>query len=397
MRVLWVTSHPPDPTRGGGWAFEFELVRLIAEHHEVTLLTAVDRDASVPAEVRDVVGRVVSVPWTVPSAPRSRLGLLWRVAREPIGGALAHASACAKALRDATALELRQGYDVVAVYPGESAEVLDVVSGPSVLFLTDIHTRQRENELALARTSRQRLLWRAELHKMRRWERRWYPRATVRTTVTAIDAAALRELTGLDAVVVPVTVGDEWFRTPTSSRSDHTVAFIGALDYRPNIDAVEWFCAEIWPHVAREHPSARLQVVGRKPVEEVRRAVGLAGGELFADVPDVFPHYWSAAVVVAPIRLGSGMRTKILHAMASGAPLVATSTAIEGIDLRADRDVRVADEPRAFADAVVADLRDPVAARARADVAAQTVSMYSTSAVQARVDDLLARAAASAR
>jgi glycosyltransferase involved in cell wall biosynthesis len=96
-------------------------------------------------------------------------------------------------------------------------------------------------------------------------------------------------------------------------------------------------------------------------------AARAAGARLFADVPDVRPHYWEAAVSVAPVRLGSGLRNKVIHAMACGAPVVATSTALEGIDATHGTHLLVADDAAGFATAVVDALLDPAGAVQRAD------------------------------
>lgn len=394
MRILWATSHLPDPARGGGWAFEFELIRSLCAEHEVSVVCLLDSTCAVPEQLLALGVNVCTASWIPPGRPRTSLGLLWRVLRVPTGGALAHVPRAAAALGEAVArLEGRARYDVVVVYPGEMAEVAAGTTAPSALFLTDIHTRQREAELAHARTARQKLLWRAELMTMRRWERTWYPKADGLATVSTIDARSLHELTGCRADVVPLMIGDEWFAPATVDRVSDVVTFIGALDYRPNVDAVRWFAEAVWPRVSLACPHARFRVVGRVPVREVRDVVSAAGGELVADVADVRPYYWSTAVLVAPIRLGSGMRTKVLHAAATGAPLVSTSVALEGIEIEPGRHVSVADDAEGFADLVVAALGDPIGARARAVAAAEVARSYSSAAVRTRLEEFLVRTA----
>ena len=126
-------------------------------------------------------------------------------------------------------------------------------------------------------------------------------------------------------------------------RSTNEVVFAGTLDYRPNIDAVEWLVDDMWPTVKARVPDAKLVVVGRSPTQAVADAVARAGGELHGDVADIRPFYWGAAVAVSPIRLGSGLRNKQLHAMASRAPLVTTPTALEGVPVKPGEHALVAD------------------------------------------------------
>jgi len=272
----------------------------------------------------------------------------------------------------------REGaFDLVQVTLGEIAPVLDAVRTVSALFLFDVYGRQVDREVANAPTPRHRVMWRIEAAKAHRWERRWYSRADTVACVTALDAEAINPVLPNPARVVPVPLADEFFEEPPRRRSSDTVAIIGMLNYRPNIDALLWFTSEVWPRVIERYPGARLQVVGRAPVDDVRTAVADVGGDLHADVPDARPYYWSAGVVPVPMRLGSGMRNKVLHAIATGAPLVATSTAIEGIGLEDEEHLLVADEGADdFAAKVVQCLADREGALRRAESARRFCERY---------------------
>lgn len=108
-----------------------------------------------------------------------------------------------------------------------------------------------------------------------------------------------------------------------------TVLFVGNFTHSPNRDAALWLAREIMPAVRARHPAARLRIVGAAPPREL---LELSGREVkvIADPPFVEPHVAAASVVVAPIRIGGGMRLKVLEALASGKPLVTTSRGAEG-------------------------------------------------------------------
>jgi len=141
-------------------------------------------------------------------------------------------------------------------------------------------------------------------------------------------------------------------RTPSSG-----LVFTGLMSYRPNIDAVTHFVREILPLIHRVRPDETFTIVGWGLTDEVR---ALLGPRVIAtsSVPDVKPYLASAAVVVAPIRMGSGTRLKVLEALAMARPLVSTSVACEGLDLEPGRDLIVADDPMRFAAAVIRVLQD---------------------------------------
>jgi glycosyltransferase involved in cell wall biosynthesis len=120
-----------------------------------------------------------------------------------------------------------------------------------------------------------------------------------------------------------------------------------------------WFAQEVLPLIQQEEPSARFMVVGRNPHRRLNVLRGRADVTLTGAVDDVKPYIAGAAVYVAPLRVGGGTRFKILEAGAMGKAMVSTSLGCEGFPVQNGRELLIADSPRAFADAVVALLRDP--------------------------------------
>jgi glycosyltransferase involved in cell wall biosynthesis len=108
-----------------------------------------------------------------------------------------------------------------------------------------------------------------------------------------------------------------------------TILFVGAFHHPPNRDAATWLAREILPAVLERAPGARLRIVGSGPTPEVRALAG-PQVELVADAPSVLPHLEEAAVVMAPVRTGGGMRMKVLQAMAAGKAVVTTPRGTEG-------------------------------------------------------------------
>ncbi len=134
--------------------------------------------------------------------------------------------------------------------------------------------------------------------------------------------------------------------------------FTGQMDYRPNIDAVRWFAADILPLIRRRHPAARFAIVGRAPSDEVRALAKLPGVIVTGEVPDVRPWLAAADAVVAPLLLARGVQNKLLEAMAMARPVVASSAAAEGIDAAAGEHLLVADDAAGMAAAVASLFED---------------------------------------
>lgn len=135
------------------------------------------------------------------------------------------------------------------------------------------------------------------------------------------------------------------------------IAFTGAMDYWPNVDAVSWFAERIFPAVREAVPAAQFTVVGSRPTEAVVRLARQPGVVVTGGVPDVRPYLAHAACAVAPLRIARGVQNKVLEAMAMACPVVASPQAAEGIRAEAGRDYWLAPDEAAFAAAVIDRLR----------------------------------------
>jgi glycosyltransferase involved in cell wall biosynthesis len=142
-----------------------------------------------------------------------------------------------------------------------------------------------------------------------------------------------------------------------------TILFVGAFHHPPNRDAAQWLAREILPAVLEHAPGARLRIVGSAPPPEVLELAG-PNVEVVADAPSVLPHTEAAAVVMAPVRTGGGMRMKVLQAMAAGKAVVTTPRGTEGYTgFGEEPPLAVGESEAEIAAATVALLADDAARR----------------------------------
>jgi sugar transferase (PEP-CTERM/EpsH1 system associated) len=141
------------------------------------------------------------------------------------------------------------------------------------------------------------------------------------------------------------------FRNPYPDEAPRVV-FTGAMDYWPNIDAVDWFARETLPLLRARAPAAEFAIVGANPAQAVLRLARLPGVRVTGRVPDTRPYLAHASAVVAPLRVARGIQNKVLEAMAMARPVVASPAAFEGVRAPAGTALLVADGPAATADAV---------------------------------------------
>jgi sugar transferase (PEP-CTERM/EpsH1 system associated) len=161
--------------------------------------------------------------------------------------------------------------------------------------------------------------------------------------------------------VIPLGVDLDFF-VPWQDRPPQVVPpviiFIGMMDYFPNVDAVEYFCREIFPLVRSTVPQVQFYIVGRAPTQAVLALGRQPQVTITGSVPDVRPYLGQAAIAVAPFRIARGVQSKILEAMAMGVPVVGTSLAFQGIEATEGNGIRKADDPVGFAQEVLPFLRD---------------------------------------
>lgn len=142
--------------------------------------------------------------------------------------------------------------------------------------------------------------------------------------------------------VIPNGIDLDQFQLRQTKRAPHTLLFVGSYDYLPNQDAVRVLAHQVMPAVRRQIPQARLQLVGRNPPAWMR---GLANEyiEVTGAVADVQPYLARAAVFVCPLRIGAGLKNKVLEALAMGIPVAATPLSVDGIHVKHGESAWIAD------------------------------------------------------
>lgn len=136
------------------------------------------------------------------------------------------------------------------------------------------------------------------------------------------------------------------------------LVFVGGFHHPPNTDAVRWFGEQVFPLIRQQLSEVRFHCIGSDPPETIIALGKQAGIEIHGHVPDLSPYMDEVRIAIAPLRFGAGVKGKVNLSMAHGQPVVATSCAVEGMHLRDEMDVLVADDAPAFADAVVRLYRD---------------------------------------
>lgn len=276
------------------------------------------------------------------------------------------------------AAALQAGPDVVVVdFPHAAVLMPDQVQTASVLFTHNVEAEIFERHARVA-TGLRRPVWRNQARKMARFEGEALRRFDSVIAVSARDADALRSRFALKTVERIDTGVDLDFFRPTPlpdppAAGEGTIVFTGVMDSPANIDGIAFLMDQVWPLVVQARPAARAVIVGRNPspaLVATARQRGLAW-TFTGYVDDIRPHVETGHLCVIPLRVGSGTRIKAFEAMAMSRPVVSTTVGVEGLDVVDGEHLLTADEPSAFAAAMLrllddAALRDRLAQAARA-------------------------------
>ena len=391
MRILALTSNLPYPPTWGAAIRNHRLLKYLAGRHDLTLVTYAAPDAAESVQAMESLGiRLLTVP--PPQRGRwKRFGQLASITSSRSYSGRMYVTSRMQAQIDE---ELAKSTPQVVLV--ESSLLMGHRFSAAVPIVLDEHNLEFEllERMATAESSPVRRRFAAhEARKLRREEIASWRRAFTVVFTSDREREIARSLEpSLVAETVPNGVDLDYFAPVDEMTTPGAIVFTGVLDYRPNEEAVTHFCRDILPLVVKLRPHAHLTVVGAN-IPSTLRGLARPGVEFTGRVPDVRPYLRAAAAVVVPIRMGSGTRLKVLEAMAMGKGIVSTSIGYEGIMATAGRELLAADEPAAFAAAVVSLLDDPEKAKSLGCNGRRLVeTTYGWDALAARMNRVLVSA-----
>jgi glycosyltransferase involved in cell wall biosynthesis len=377
MKILLISLFlPQEKAYHAGGRYVFEILKNLSRRHEISLATRLEEGESAHLETLRPFCREIY--------PYFYRGGEKRGTRDRIGLALNYLGFS----RYANRLISRGGFDLVLVEWVEAALWIRRGRIPMILDAHDVITKPAERALRETKGigripgwSRYAAVRAAESRIARRFDSVWTRSEYDRDYLLSFEP-------GLKIRVVPHPAGLD-ITERTFERRKNTILFLASFKHRKvNVDAALYFFHEVFPRVRKSVPDARFVIAGYGPPEELtsipKKDPGVA---VTGFVDDIDECYKRAAVFVAPILTGGGIIVKVLDAMAAGTPVVTTTFGNEGIGAVPERDLLVADDPGAFAEAVVGLLRDPELARRIAENGREFVRKnYGLDAVLDRIE-----------
>jgi sugar transferase (PEP-CTERM/EpsH1 system associated) len=362
VKLLVLSSRPPwPPTRADQMTVE-RMLRFLAARGVAVDLACFVENAAEDEALRSELGSVCRQIATV-RLPRWRSfasTALSLPTSAPMQVAYYRSAEMTRLVRERVA---REKYDLVYVHLIRMAEYARRLPLPKLIGLQISQALNLERMVTHVRDPARRFFYGVETRKVRPYEAalcRDFDRVFL---VGERDVEELRKTAPITNAVVQPHGQDvpPPARLAAARREPGAIVMSGVMATYTNVNAATWFAREIFPQIERAVPEASFWIVGRQPQREVRALARPPRVVVTGEVPDVYDWLLRAEVGVAPLRIGAGMQNKLVQAMASGLPVVATRVANEGIGAEPETQLLVRDEPGAFAEAVIGLLRDRAA------------------------------------
>ena len=357
MKILWLKTGPLHPLDTGGKIRTYNMLRALKQKHDVTYLALCP--AGTPDSVRQSASEYCQlaawVPW--PEAKKRSLKFFFELAANFVGSRLPYVMQKYRSAKMAAMvfdLDAKGSYDLVIcdfltpgvnlVWPGRKLKT------PSLLFQHNVESliwkRLAENASGVKQ-----LYLRDQWKRLERFERTTCLRFDGVVGVSDEDCAIFKKEFKLPNVLgaVPTGVDCDYFAASNWPRQEHSLVFLGSMDWMPNIDGVDFFIKEVWASVREKFPHATFTIVGRNPPAKIKDLEKrIPGVRVTGTVEDVRPFLSAASAMVVPLRVGGGTRIKIFEGMATGIPVISTRIGAEGLPVTHGENILLADTPADF-------------------------------------------------
>jgi glycosyltransferase involved in cell wall biosynthesis len=356
MKILWLGHNLAYPPKGGALQRNYNLLRQAASRAEVHFL-AFDQPRTRPPEVQphDCIKALSKFCASADWLPMSTVGGLYRY-KGALKGLVSADPYEVHWLRDhqlhakMSNLVDAHHFDVVHFDTLGLAQYISLANKcGTVLNHHDVQSALMRRRMENERNPLFRQYWKMETRKLRRAEVQWGEAVGVNLVCSSDEAKLLLgDDSHMRTAVVANGVDTEYF-LPRRDPGGQTLLFCGSLDMYPNQEAMKYFFDAIWPGLRSRHKAIEMYVVGRQPPEWLKaQSASDDRVHVTGFVEDVREYFKKATICVCPIREGGGTRLKILDSLAMGVPVVGTSFACSGLQLKHERDLLMADDADEF-------------------------------------------------
>ena len=389
MKILFLQKRPLFPANTGGKIRSLNVLKHLAQWHEVTYLCNVTEEEQKEQsldQMRELGVRLHAFPWkeTPRDSLKFYLELLWNLVSTSFPFTVN--KDFDKRIADmAKSLIKNEQFDlVICDFVQMARNTLHLQGVPKVLFQHNVEAQIYER-MAEAETNKlKRFFITTQARRMRKFESLAGSNFDGVIAVSKEDEASFKDRYDWNHTsVISTAVDTNYFTLPTEpNKTPGRIVFVGSMDWLPNIDGVTHFVANIWPTVKAKLPHATLDIVGRNPSQHIKKLEDIEGIRVTGSVPDVRPYVHAAELAIVPIYAGGGTRLKIFEFMAMGTPVLSTTIGAEGLNVNSGEEIAIADIDEEFAEATYQLIQQPEKRQSISEQARQLVeTRYATEPV----------------
>ena len=363
MRILFLTAHLPFPPFSGGRRREFELISRLGKDFEIHLCSITKTWETDIMYISNLLYSCASVNLFKAVFNYNKQYAIYpnQIKRHTSEEASSYISFLLK----------NKPFDVVHVEGYYLMQHLPIKPEIPVLLVEhNIECLLNLQRFKLATIQQDKSYYWQEYVYTLKWERTFWKRATKCVTLTTEDESNMRQLephidirtipNGIDhRKMIDEAASSNICKNSIVSAKCPSILFVGNFLYEPNIDAALYFSQLIFPLILKDVPNAKLHLVGNAPPPEVSSLTLNKQIKVSGYVDSLTNFYKDADVVVCPLRIGGGVKVKVLEALNAGKAIVSTSIGAQGLNLSTYPSLTVADEVADFAEKVVRFLLDP--------------------------------------
>lgn len=358
MKILMLTPYLPYPLLSGGQIRTYNLLKKLSKKHEITLFALIKND-----EEKQFVQELEKYCQKVRVFKRSEKPFTLKNIYKTIFSSFPFLVIRNQAEGSSQAIsqEIAQNkYDLIHAETFYMMPHIPKGDIPIILVEQTIEYLGYESYAKKAPWFLRPILG-IDVQKIRRWEKYYWQKAKHLIVMSEDDRQFIGKELNKDKIdVVANGVDTAWFVEKKAKPAKlPTVLSVGTFKWLPNIEAVDFLVQEVWPLIKKKISNAQLLIVGNAPTKKVL-SYGNADAQISVAgrVPDIRTAFQSAHVLLAPVFSGKGTRYKILEAMASGTPVVASKIAVEGLDVVDGQHVLTSNDANELADLTVKVLND---------------------------------------
>src|SRR5260221_1245113 len=351
MKILMLTPYLPYPLLSGGQIRTYNLLKKLAGRHEVTLFALIKEDSE-RQYLPDLEKYCKKVRLFKRSKRPFTLQNIFHTAFStyPFLVIRNHVPETTKAVKQ----ELEhEHYDLIHAETFYMMPHIPKTNVPIILVEQTIEYLGYESFAEKVKKSLLRPILKIDIQKIKKWEEFYWKNCKKLITMSQEDKAFIRQTVPNSKIaVVSNGVDVDWFAEKERQLPEFpTVLSVGTFNWLPNVEAVNFLVQDVWPKIKEKMADTKLWIVGNAPTKEIFEyqkkdtSITITGG-----IPDIRDAFTGAHVLVAPVFSGKGTRYKILEAMASGTPVVATDIAVEGLGVKNGEEVLTASTAEEIAD-----------------------------------------------